>query len=214
MSYPGGDDDYPVPQVRATRVPLQPRRSGDVRGKPKSRTLCELNSKNDDSAGATFPRVASTSTVLAPIGTKTNYVGPALLRSRKVGLKRSGSPENSRDESESLKKPRSEPSAPFGYGQSPFHFRVLLSRVVDSPTSFTARRTAQFRVPFKVPFNTVSADPQATSKGAGPTCDKARSLRDPDGALEEAPIDLSDKDEDALSCGLDSFQPGLKCGHF
>ena len=127
MSSPEGEDDYPVPQVRAARAPLQPRRSGDVRGKPKSRVPCKPNSKNDDSAGA-FPQVASTSTVLAPIGAKTNYIGPALLRSRKMGLKRSGSPENSRDDSENLKKPRSEPSAPSGYGQCLFYVRALLSR--------------------------------------------------------------------------------------
>ncbi|KAH9992057.1 P-loop containing nucleoside triphosphate hydrolase protein [Russula vinacea] len=146
--------------LRAARAPLQPRRSGDVRGKPNSRVPCKPSSKNDDSAGA-FPQVASTSTVLAPIGAKTNYIGPAF-----------GSLENSRDDSENLKKPRSEPSAP--------------------------RRTAQFRVPFKVPFNTVSINPQATSERAGTTCDEVKPLCDTGGALEEAPIDLSDEDEEAL----------------
>ena len=77
--------------------------------------------------------------------------------------------------------------------------------VVDSLASFTARRTAQFRVPFKVPFNTVSVNPQATSKSAGTTCDEVKPLCDPDGALEEAPIDLSDEDEEALLCRLNSF---------
>jgi bloom syndrome protein len=172
ITSPEGEDDYPVPQVRAVRATLQSRRSGDVRGKPKSRAHCEPSSKNDDSAGV-LPRVASTSTVLAPIGVKTNYIGPALLRSRKMGLKRSGSPEIPRDESENLKKPRSEPSAPSGY----------------------ARHTAQFRVPFKVPFNTVPVDLPATSESVGPTCDKAKLLRETDGTLKEAPIDLLDEDE-------------------
>jgi hypothetical protein len=115
------EDDYPVPQVRAARAPLQPMKPGDVRGKPKSKTACEPNSENG-SAGA-LPRVASTSTVLAPIGAKTAYVGPALLRSRKMGLKRSGSSEGSRDENENLKKPRGEPS---GHGRCPFYLELFL----------------------------------------------------------------------------------------
>lgn len=202
------EDDYPVPQVRAPCAPLQPTRLGDVRGKPKSRAPFQQNVENNDSAGA-LPCVASTSTVLAPIGAKTNYVGPAFLRSRKVGLKRSGSSlEYSRDESENLKKPRSEPSAPSGHGQCPFHFRALSSQVVDSLAAFTARRIPQFRVPFKVPFNTVPVDPQAASKRGGPTCGKSNLSRDSDSALEENHIDLVDDDEggeEALSCGSDSF---------
>ncbi len=132
MVSPEDEDDYPVPQVRVTRAPLQPMRFGDVREKPKSRASSKLNSENDDSAGA-LPRVASTSTVLAPIGAKTGYVGPALLRSRKMGLKRSGSSEGSRDENENLKKPRSEPSAPSGYSSYPFYSRAISFRVMDSP---------------------------------------------------------------------------------
>lgn len=121
---PEDEDDYPVPQVRATRAPLQPMRSGDVREKQKSRAPYKPNSEKDGSAGA-LPRVASTSTVLAPIGAKTGYVGPALLRSRKMGLKRSGSSENYRDGNENLKKPRSEPSALSGHGSCPFYFSEL-----------------------------------------------------------------------------------------
>jgi hypothetical protein len=185
---PEGEDDYPVPQVRATRAPLQPMRFGDVREKQKSRAPYKPNSENDDSAGA-LPRVASTSTILAPIGGKTGYVGPALLRSRKTGLKRSGSSENYRDGNENLKKPRSEPSA-----------------------AFTGSRTAPFRVPFKVPFNTVSIDPQTTSRSAGPTCDKTKPLPDPNGALEVAAIELVDDDEQSLPCGSASFQSRLKWG--
>jgi hypothetical protein len=191
-----------VPQVRAARAPLQPMRSGDVRGKPRSRGPREPNTENDDSAGV-LPRVASTSTVLAPIGAKTGYIGPALLRSRNVGLKRSGSSENSRDENENLKKPRSELSAPSGYGWCLFYFEALSFRVVNSLATFIARRTTQFRVPFKVPFNTVSVVPQATSKSGGPACGKAKPLRDPEGALEEAPIDLMDEDDETLPCGSD-----------
>ena len=112
---PEDEDDYPVPQVRATRAPLQPMRFSDLSEKQKSRAPYRPNSENDDSAGA-LPRVASTSTVLAPIGGKTGYVGPALLRSRKTGLKRSGSSENYGDGNENLKKPRSEPLALSGYG--------------------------------------------------------------------------------------------------
>jgi hypothetical protein len=124
MVSPEDEDDYPVPQVRATCAPLQPMRFGDVREKQKLRAPYKPHSKNDDSAGA-LPQVASTSTVLAPIGAKTGYVGPALLRSRKTGLKRSGSSENSRDErNENLKKPRSEFSVLTGHGSCPFYFRV------------------------------------------------------------------------------------------
>lgn len=184
----GDEDDYPVPQVRATRAPLQPMRLGDVREKQKSRAPYKPNSKNDDSAGV-LPRVASTSTVLAPIGGKTDYVGPALLRSRKTGLKRSGSSENSRDGNGNLKKPR------------------------NSIAAFTARRPASFRVPFKVPFNTVPVDPQTTtSRSAGPTCDKTKPLRDPDGALEGATIELVDDGEQSPPCGSASFQSRFKCG--
>ena len=202
---PEDEDDYPVPQVRATRAPLQPMKFGDVREKQKSRAPYKPNSENDDSAGV-LPRVASTSTVLAPIGGKTDYVGPALLRSRKTGLKRSGSSENYRDGNENLKKPRSEPSALSGHGSCPFYFRAFSSRIGDSIAAFTARRTAPFRVPFKVPFNTVSVDPQTISRSAGPTCDKTKPLHDPDGALEVATIDLVDDGEQSPPCGSASFQ--------
>ncbi len=57
-------------------------------------------------------------------------------------------------------------------------------------------------MPFKVPFNTVSVDPQTTSKLTGPT----KPLHDPDGALEVATIDLVDEDEESLPCGSDSFR--------
>jgi len=114
MASPDNDDDYPVPQVRAAHAPLQPTSFSGVRAKPKSRIGRKPRAEDDDSSGA-LPRIASTSTVLAPIGVKTNYVGPALLRSRQVGLKRSGSSENSRDGSENSKKPRSELSARVGH---------------------------------------------------------------------------------------------------
>jgi hypothetical protein len=128
MVSPEDEDDYPVPQVRATRAPLQPMRSGDVCEKQKTKAPYKPNSGNDGSAGA-LPRVASTSTVIAPIGAKTGYVGPALLRSRKMGLKRSGSSENFGDGNENLKKPRSEPSALSGHGSCPFYFRAFPSRI-------------------------------------------------------------------------------------
>ena len=134
MVSPEDEDNYPVPQVRATRAPLQPMRFCDVREKQKSKASYkpDSNKKNDDSAGA-LPRVASTSTVLAPIGAKTGYVGPALLRSRKMGLKRSGSSENSKDDdgNENLtKKPRSEPSAlsRTSHGSCPFYISEPFSR--------------------------------------------------------------------------------------
>jgi hypothetical protein len=120
MASPEDEDDYPVPQVRATRPPLQPMKFGDVREKQKSKAPYKPNTKNDDSAGA-LPQVASTSTVLAPIGARSDYVGPSLLRSRKTGLKRSGSSENYRDGNENLKKPRSESSALSGHGSCPFY---------------------------------------------------------------------------------------------
>ena len=126
MVSPEDDDNYPVPQVRATHAPLQPMRFGDVRAKQKSKAPYKPNSEKDDSAGA-LPRVASTSTVLAPIGARTEYVGPALLRSRKTGLKRSGSSENSRDGNENLKKPRSGSSALSGHGSCPYYFSAFSS---------------------------------------------------------------------------------------
>ena len=199
-----------MPQVRAAPGSLQPTRPGGARGKAKSKAPCEPNIETGESAGA-LPQVASTSTVLAPIGAKTNYIGPALLRSRKMGLKRSGSSsENARDDCENLKKPRSENSAPSGPSQCLFSFRALSSRGMDSLEVFTARRIAQFRVPFKVPFNTVPVNPQATSKSGGPT--KAKPSRDSNNALEDIHIDLvgeNESDEEDLPCGSES---GLKCG--
>ena len=115
MTSPEDDDDYPVPRIRAVHAPLQPTNFSGVHAKPKSKIVRKPCPEDDDSSGA-LPQVASTSTVLAPIGIKTNYVGPALLRSRQVGLKRSGSSENSRDGSENSKKPRSELSARVGHG--------------------------------------------------------------------------------------------------
>jgi hypothetical protein len=118
MVSPEDDDDYPVPQVRAPSAllqPLQPASLAGVRVKPNWRATRKPNAGDDDSAD-TLPRVANTSTVLAPIGAKSNYVGPALLRSRQLGLKRSGSSENSREGSENLKKSRSETSARYGIG--------------------------------------------------------------------------------------------------
>lgn len=211
MVPPEDGDDYPVPQVRATRAPLQPMGFGDVRKKQKSRAPYKPNSKNDDSAGA-LPQVASTSTVLAPIGAKFDYVGPALLRSRKMGLKRSGSSENFMDGNENLKKPRSESSALSGHGSCLFYYlRAFSSRIAGSVLVFTARHIAPFRVPFKVPLNIVSADPQTTSRRAGPTCDKTKALRDPDDALEVASMESVDDSEQSRP-RRSSFQLLLKCG--
>lgn len=145
MVSPEDEDDYPVPQVRATRAPLQPMKFSDVREKQKSRAPYKPNSKNDDSAGV-LPRVASTSTVLAPIGAKTSYVGPALLRSRKTGLKRSGSSENFRDDgNENLKKPRGEPSALSGHGSCPFYFSAFFR--IELRTRCDVRSKAHGTVP-------------------------------------------------------------------
>lgn len=93
-------------------------------------------------------------------------------------------------------------------------FRFSGCKLISTSAAFTTRRIAPFRVPFKVPFNTVSINSQTTSKSVPPACDKTKPLRDPDDVLEEAPIDLVDESEESLPCGSDSFQPGLKCGHF
>jgi hypothetical protein len=77
---------------------------------------------------------------------------------------------------------------------------------MDSLAASTARRIAQFRVPFKVPFNTVPVNPQAASKSGGPT--KAKSSRDAGNASEDIHIDLVDEDEneeETLPCGSNSF---------
>ncbi|KAI9460272.1 ATP-dependent DNA helicase [Russula earlei] len=172
MVSPEDEDVYPVPQVRAARVPLEQQNSGSIHEKPDSKQARKPNVEED--AGA-LPCVNSTSTVLAPIGAKSDYVGPALLRSRHIGLKRSGSSEIPRNGSESFKKSKSEHSAPSGHG----------------------KRTAQFRVPFKVPFNTVSMDHQATSSNSGWTGDKADPLRGSDGAAEVS-IDITEHANEAL----------------
>jgi hypothetical protein len=194
---PGNDDDYPVPQVRASRAPLEPTRFSDGWLKPNLKQARKPSSEDNDTAGA-LPRVASSSTVLAPIGTKTNYIGPTLLRSRHIGLKRSGSSEIPGDGSDKLKKPRSGYSAPHSHGLR--HFAAV---TVNSPTLLTVKRTAQFRVPFKVPFNTASEHPRATTTDNEPIRDEAKPLRDSDGAGEEAVIDLADQSDEALPCRSD-----------
>lgn len=105
-------DDYPVPQVRALPVPPRPTTLGATRNRIQAPRKPNPE-KNDDDSSA-LPHVASTSTVLASIGTKTNYVGPALLRSRQLGMKRSLSSSGDSREGggvETAKKPRSESSA-------------------------------------------------------------------------------------------------------
>jgi hypothetical protein len=64
---------------------------------------------DDDSAGALL-QVAS-----PPIGAKTNYVGPALLRSR-LGLNRSGSAKTYWDEDKNSEGPRSKLTVRNGNG--------------------------------------------------------------------------------------------------
>jgi hypothetical protein len=105
-------DDYPVPQVRALPVPPRPTTLGASRNRIQATR--KSNPEKDDDDGSALPRVASTSTVLASIGTKTSYVGPSLLRSRQLGMKRSLSSSGDSKEgggTETAKKPRSESSA-------------------------------------------------------------------------------------------------------
>ncbi len=107
--------DYPVLQVRAPRVPPRPTTFSDAREKTnRTKAPRKPNPEKDDDDGSALPRVASTSTVLASIGAKTGYVGPSLLRSRQLGLKRSISSSGDSKEGggeETSKKPRSESSA-------------------------------------------------------------------------------------------------------
>ncbi|KAI9465108.1 ATP-dependent DNA helicase [Lactarius psammicola] len=181
------DGDYPVPQVRAPRVPPQPTTLGGAREKTnRTKAPRKPNPEKDD--GSALPRVASTSTVLASIGTKTNYVGPALLRSRQLGLKRSisSSGDSKEDGGEEIsKKPRSESSAASARYQ---------------------RRTAQFRVPFKVPFSSAAAsaaDPRVASNsnlGPGDTISEApKASPASKSAPMEAHIPSSDDDVEVLS---------------
>jgi len=58
-------------------------------------------------------------------------------------------------------------------------------------------------VPFKVPFNTVPVDRQAIQDEGTPACDEAEPLPDPDGAVQKTSIDLTDLDDEVLSCGSD-----------
>ncbi|KAH9028385.1 ATP-dependent DNA helicase [Lactarius pseudohatsudake] len=148
--------DYPVLQVRAPRVP------------PRPMTL------------------ASTSTVLASIGTKTNYVGPALLRSRQLGMKRNISSSGDSKEDggeETSKKPKSESSA---------------------ASAIYQRKIPQFRVPFKVPSNSAAAsvtDPRVVSTsnvGPGGTISDAPKTHTSKGAPVD-PIQSPDDDVEVLS---------------
>ncbi|KAH8981052.1 hypothetical protein EDB86DRAFT_2977766 [Lactarius hatsudake] len=191
------DGDYPVPPVRAPLIPLRPVTLGGKASRIKAPG--DPKRENGDDDGSALPRVASTSTVLASIGTKTNYVGPALLRSRQLGTKRgislSGVSKEGAGE-ETCKKPKSESSV--------------------ASTSYQ-RRTQQFRVPFKVPSNSATAsvtDPRIastsnvelgdrindapktppTSKGA--RMDPIRSLDDDVEVLFSSPLSLSAEEID------------------
>ena len=109
-------DDYPVPQVRAL-PPIALGGAGEKPNPTKAPHKANTGKEKDDDDGSILPRVPSTSTVLAPIGAKTNYAGPALLRSRQLGMKRSMPSSGHSKEGggeETSKKPRSEPSAGCG----------------------------------------------------------------------------------------------------
>jgi len=144
---PEDNDDYPVPQVRATHAPLQPMNFGGVRAKPKLKAAPKRTPGDDNDSAGALPQVASTSTVLAPIGARTNYVGPALLRSRQLGMKRNGSSENCGDGNENLKRPRSELSVRNGNGLGYFKFvspvGFELTGIVHSSTHGTVPRAFQ-----------------------------------------------------------------------
>jgi len=109
-----------------TVSPLQPMNFGGMRAKPKLKAAPKRTPGDDNDSVSALPQVASTSTVLAPIGARTNYVGPALLRSRQLGLKRSGSSENCGDGNENLKRPRSGLSVRNGNGLG--YFKIVSPR--------------------------------------------------------------------------------------
>jgi hypothetical protein len=69
-----------------------------------------------------------------------------------------------------------------------------------------ARGATQFRVPFKVPLNTASANGQVGSNTRGSTSDKSKSTGVSDVVPEEPPIDLTDRDDEFLPCEWD-FRP-------
>ena len=46
-------------------------------------------------------------------------------------------------------------------------------------------------------------DHQAIQDEGAPTCDEAEPLPDPDGAVQKTSIDLTDLDDEVLSCGSD-----------
>lgn len=178
--------DYPVPQVRAPPVPPRPTTLGGAREKVNhTKAPRKPNPKKDDDDGSVLPHVAGTSTVLASIGAKTNYVGPALLRSRQLGLKRSISSSKEDVGEETSKKPRSEFSAASATYQ---------------------RRTAQFRVPFKVPFSSAAASTTDLRVASDSTLGLEDTINDATktspaskGAPIEVPIQSSDDDVEALS---------------
>ena len=66
-------------------------------------------------------------------------------------------------------------------------------------------------MPFKVPFNIVSTDRQATPDKEEPICDENAPLLDPDSANQKASIDLTDQDDETLPCGSDCLTKSLIC---
>ncbi|KAI0064084.1 ATP-dependent DNA helicase [Artomyces pyxidatus] len=129
----GDDEDYPVPQVRATTAFHGVGYTSNARPSASGWKANSCNSATRGDNNTCLPQVASTSTVLAPIAAKSNYVGPALLRSRAQGLKRTNSAASSGSaESDSSKRAKVDYSAPSG--------------------GVPQKRQTGFRPPFKTPF--------------------------------------------------------------
>jgi hypothetical protein len=67
---PENDDDYPVPQVRATHAPLQPTSFGGMRAKPKWTAARKLTPGDDDDSAGALLQVAS-----PPMGANSDRYG-------------------------------------------------------------------------------------------------------------------------------------------
>ncbi|KAI0322392.1 P-loop containing nucleoside triphosphate hydrolase protein [Amylostereum chailletii] len=160
------DDDgvETAPQLGAPRLPL---RNGSVNNSRILGQSVKVNdrtrAKEEDNA---LPNVASTSTILAPLNARNNYVGPSLLRSTPLPVPAATSASSGHDDGNN-KRPKVSYAAPSGL-----------------------RRTGQFRPPFKVPFKIPSLVPRISS--AGPSTSRSAS---PPMAVEDGGTDTDDARE-------------------
>ena len=99
------DDDCPFRGTKGRKTSSSLRENGT--GMPNQSKPLRQNLAREKERDDALPKVAGTSTIMAPLNSRNGYVGPSLLRSR-IGLKRSNSVTSlgSNDSDTSTKRPK------------------------------------------------------------------------------------------------------------